>query len=99
MNSARNAPRPVRTLSKQADSLAESRAVRCVLEERQNSVSTGRTIEDMVRDWTRDAARLKTIEDTLRRRSAEGEVFAYFKHDEEPTGAIYAIETLRKLQQ
>jgi uncharacterized protein YecE (DUF72 family) len=45
------------------------------------------------------AARLKTIEGTLRRRSAEGEVFAYFKHDEEPTGAIYAIETLRKLQQ
>jgi uncharacterized protein YecE (DUF72 family) len=45
-----------------------------------------------------DAARLDAIADTLRRRSAGGEVFAYFKHEEEPTGAISAVDTLRRLQ-
>ena len=41
---------------------------------------------------------LDVIENTLRRRSAEGEVFAYFKHEEQPTGAICAVETLRSLR-
>jgi uncharacterized protein YecE (DUF72 family) len=45
-----------------------------------------------------DAAQLDVIENTLRRRSAECEVFAYFKHEEEPTGAICAVDTLRRLQ-
>lgn len=45
-----------------------------------------------------DAAQLDVIENKLRRRSAEGEVFAYFKHEEEPTGAISAVDTLRRLQ-
>jgi uncharacterized protein YecE (DUF72 family) len=44
-------------------------------------------------------AQLDAIENTLRRRSAEGDVFAYFKHEEQPTGAIYAADTLRRLQQ
>jgi uncharacterized protein YecE (DUF72 family) len=44
------------------------------------------------------AAQLDVIENTLRRRSAEGEVFAYFKHEEQPTGAICAADTLRRLQ-
>jgi bifunctional non-homologous end joining protein LigD len=52
-NSARNAPRPIWTLCKQADSFAESRADKCVLEEWPNSVRTGRTMEEIVRDWTR----------------------------------------------
>jgi uncharacterized protein YecE (DUF72 family) len=43
-------------------------------------------------------AQLSAIEKTLRRRSAEGDVFAYFKHEEEPTGAICAVEVLRKLR-
>jgi uncharacterized protein YecE (DUF72 family) len=43
-------------------------------------------------------AQLDVIENTLRRRSAEGEVFAYFKHVEQPTGAICAVDTLRKLR-
>ena len=43
-------------------------------------------------------AALDVMESTLRRRSAEGQVFAYFKHEEEPTGAISAVETLRRLQ-
>ena len=43
-------------------------------------------------------AQLDAIESTLRRRSAEGDVFAYFKHEEQPTGAIRAVETLRRLQ-
>jgi uncharacterized protein YecE (DUF72 family) len=42
-------------------------------------------------------AQLDEIENTLRRRSAEGEVFAYFKHEEQPTGAIRAVDTLRRL--
>jgi len=41
---------------------------------------------------------LDAIENTLRRRSAEGEVFAYFKHEEQPTGAICAVDALRRLQ-
>jgi uncharacterized protein YecE (DUF72 family) len=43
-------------------------------------------------------AQLDAIENILRRRSAEGEVFAYFKHEEQPTGAICAVETLRRLR-
>jgi bifunctional non-homologous end joining protein LigD len=53
MNGLRNARRPVWTLCKQADSFAESRAGKCILEERPDSVSTGRTLEEIVRDWTR----------------------------------------------
>lgn len=44
------------------------------------------------------AARLNAIADLLRKRSVEGEVFAYFKHEDEPTGAIRAVKTLRKLR-
>jgi uncharacterized protein YecE (DUF72 family) len=44
------------------------------------------------------AAQLDAIESTLRRRCTEGEVFAYFKHEEQPTGAICAVDTLRRLQ-
>ena len=43
-------------------------------------------------------AQLDVIENTLRRRSAEGEIFAYFKHEEQPTGAICAVDTLRRLR-
>jgi bifunctional non-homologous end joining protein LigD len=52
INSAEDAPRPIWTLCKQADSFAESRANRCILEERPNSVSTGKTMSEIVRDWT-----------------------------------------------
>jgi uncharacterized protein YecE (DUF72 family) len=45
------------------------------------------------------AAELDVLENTLRRRSLEGEVFAYFKHEEQPTGAISAVDMLRRLQQ
>lgn len=51
-NSARNASRPIWTLSKLADSFAES-ANKNILEEQPNSVTTARTIEEIVRDWTR----------------------------------------------
>jgi uncharacterized protein YecE (DUF72 family) len=44
------------------------------------------------------AAQLDVIENALRRRSAEGETFAYFKHEEQPTGAISAVDTLRRLR-
>jgi len=44
------------------------------------------------------AAELDVVEGTLRRRSSEGEVFAYFKHEEQPTGAISAVDTLRRLK-
>jgi bifunctional non-homologous end joining protein LigD len=53
INSAGNAPRRIWTLSKQVDSFAESRADKCVLEVRPNSVRTGRTMREIVRDWTR----------------------------------------------
>lgn len=50
MNSARNASRPIWVLCKQADLFVDS----CVdrgMEEHANSVSTGRTMEEIVRDW------------------------------------------------
>lgn len=45
-----------------------------------------------------NAAQLDAIESTLRRRSTEGEVFAYFKHEDEPTGAICAVDMLGRLK-
>jgi len=51
-NSAKNAARPIWTLCKQADSSVNSRADKEILEEHANSVSTGRTMEEIVRDWT-----------------------------------------------
>jgi uncharacterized protein YecE (DUF72 family) len=44
------------------------------------------------------AAQLEAIQNTLRRRRSEGDVFAYFKHEEQPTGAIHAVDTFRRLQ-
>lgn len=44
------------------------------------------------------AEQMEKIVGLLRRRSAEGEVFAYFKHEEQPTGAIRAVDTLRRLR-
>jgi len=44
------------------------------------------------------AAQLDSIENILRRRSAVGEVFAYFKHEEEPTSPLCAAQILRRLQ-
>jgi uncharacterized protein YecE (DUF72 family) len=44
------------------------------------------------------AAPLSAMEKTLRRWSREGEVFAYFKHEEQPTGALCAVEMLRRLE-
>jgi uncharacterized protein YecE (DUF72 family) len=41
---------------------------------------------------------LDVIENTLRQRSAGGEIFAYFKHEVQPTGATYAVDTLRGLR-
>jgi bifunctional non-homologous end joining protein LigD len=52
IDSAGNASRPIWTLSKQADSFTENRADKCVLEERPNSVRTGKTMIEIVRDWT-----------------------------------------------
>lgn len=51
-STAENASRPVWTLCKHADAFAESYAHKCVLEERPNSISTGRTMKEIVRDWT-----------------------------------------------
>ena len=44
------------------------------------------------------ASQLDSIENILRRRSAEGEVFAYFKHEEEPTGPLCAAQILQRFQ-
>jgi bifunctional non-homologous end joining protein LigD len=52
MDSTRNAQRHVWTLCKQADQFAESCGNTCILEKWPSSVSTGRTMEEIVRDWT-----------------------------------------------
>ena len=43
-------------------------------------------------------AQLDVIENTLRQRSAEGEIFAYFKHEVKPTTAVCAVDTLQRLR-
>jgi len=52
-NAARTIPRPVWILCKHPDEFAEKYIRTCVLEEWPNSISTGRTMEKIVRDWTR----------------------------------------------
>jgi bifunctional non-homologous end joining protein LigD len=47
----KNAPRPVWTLSKLADSFVQS-SDKNVLKEQPNSISTGRNMEEIVRNWT-----------------------------------------------
>jgi uncharacterized protein YecE (DUF72 family) len=44
------------------------------------------------------AVQLDAIENTLRRRSDEGEVYAYFKHEDQPTGALHAVDIVHRLQ-
>jgi uncharacterized protein YecE (DUF72 family) len=39
-------------------------------------------------------AQLAEITAGLRERAAKGDVFAYFKHEEEPTGALWAASVL-----
>jgi bifunctional non-homologous end joining protein LigD len=53
INGQKNVPRPVWTLCKQDDPFAANYADKCVLEERPNSISSGRTMEEIVREWTR----------------------------------------------
>jgi bifunctional non-homologous end joining protein LigD len=51
-NRATNAQRPIWTLCKQADSFAATPADKCILEIWSNSISTRRTMEEIVREWT-----------------------------------------------
>jgi bifunctional non-homologous end joining protein LigD len=48
-----NGSRPVWMICKDADEFAESQAHRSVLEEKPNSISTGRTFEEIDQDWIR----------------------------------------------
>jgi uncharacterized protein YecE (DUF72 family) len=45
------------------------------------------------------AAGITRIRKTLRERAAQGDVFAYFKHEDEPTGAMRAMAVLRGMKQ
>jgi len=45
------------------------------------------------------AAQLEEIRSKLLSRCSEGEVFAYFKHEDEPSGALCAVATLQLLSQ
>lgn len=53
ISSQQNVPRPMWTLYKQADPFAACCTDKYVWEEWQNSISTGRTMEEIVRDWTK----------------------------------------------
>jgi uncharacterized protein YecE (DUF72 family) len=44
------------------------------------------------------ASELDGIEATLRQLRAGGDVFAYFKHEEQPTGALDAVDMLRRFR-
>jgi uncharacterized protein YecE (DUF72 family) len=41
---------------------------------------------------------LEAIASNLQKRATEGDVFAYFKHEEEPTGALNAARVLERVQ-
>ena len=43
------------------------------------------------------AADLQAIAEKLKRRAKHGDVFAYFKHEEQPTGALQAASVLKRL--
>jgi uncharacterized protein YecE (DUF72 family) len=45
------------------------------------------------------ATQLDAIKDKLLSRSSGGEVFAYFKHEDEPTGALCAVAALKLVRQ
>ena len=45
------------------------------------------------------AASIARIRKKLRDRAAQGDVFGYFKHEEEPIGAIRAMAVLRRMKQ
>jgi uncharacterized protein YecE (DUF72 family) len=47
-------------------------------------------------DYT--AADLADIQSSLKAQTARGDVFAYFKHEDEPTGAIQAAQILEELR-
>lgn len=51
INTAKNQSHAVWTLSKYADAFAQSRSDKCILMERPNSISTGRTMDEIERDW------------------------------------------------
>lgn len=53
VNSQKSGPRSVWTLCKRPDSFAAGHAGQCILEEWPNSISTGRNMEEIVRDWIR----------------------------------------------
>jgi len=55
--SQKNSPRTIWNIYKQSDSFARGATDRCVLEELPNSISTGRTLEEVVRDWMNPKAR------------------------------------------
>jgi bifunctional non-homologous end joining protein LigD len=48
----KNGPRRIWTLSKLADSFAESPIDKSILEEQPNSIRSGRNMEQIIRDWT-----------------------------------------------
>ena len=45
------------------------------------------------------STQLNALADNLRKKSFDGEVFAYFKHEEQPTGALSAVATVGLLRQ
>ena len=46
-----------------------------------------------------DRADLAAIRETLKAQATHGDVFAYFKHEDEPTGALRAVDVLEGLRE
>jgi len=44
------------------------------------------------------ANEIDTIRNTLLARASDRDVFAYFKHEDQPTGALCAVSTLQQIQ-
>jgi len=85
------------------DLLKESNAALCVAETETMTtpdIATGKFVYYRFRKPSYTGEERKSMIDRIAQHLASGrDVFAYFKHEETPEGALYAVELLRDLQQ
>lgn len=82
--------------------LEKHKAALCVAESDELStpdVATARFACYRLRKTEYSAAALKAIRERLAKRAETSDVFAYFKHEEEPTGALRAVQVLSALRE
>ena len=83
------------------DLLKSNNSALCVAETETRTtpdIVTGKFAYYRFRKPTYTGEERRAMVDRIRQHSAEGrDVFAYFKHDETPEGALYAVDLLREI--